>query len=98
MTGEVGFHPAYTWRIKPETVMHKGGEYLKPCDDIGSETVVYYPDWKFSDNNNKVVSCSRSVVITENTRAIRALIKSGLAHKTREAAIAHAKVIYQIED
>ena len=79
--------------------MHKGGEYPKPCDDIASETDFYYPDWDLSDDNSKVIASFRKVSGKHSSKeASLSIVKAGLAHLTKEAAIAHAKVIYQIED
>ena len=87
------------YRIKPETVMHKGGEIPKPCDDIGSETVLYCPDWAIDDDDDSMlVAYFRKFSIASSSReAITAAVRAGLFHTTKEAAIAHAKVIYQIE-
>ena len=100
MTGEVGFHPAYTWRIKPETVMHPGGEIPKPClnaSDFGD--YVYVPDCKFDKSIGAVIPSCREVINTNIDKSYAlAFVNAGIGHKTRGAAIAHAKVIYQIED
>lgn len=105
MTGEVGFHPAYTWRIKPETVMHKGGEYPKPisiCDGEKCPDIFYIP---MVHADGVLFQICRPSVMPEYQKNpfcspayCFQLIKAGIAHETKEAAIAHAKVIYQIED
>jgi hypothetical protein len=79
-------------KLKPETVTHPGGEYPKPLSSgdlyiLGFNKRCLYkpsPAGKYYTAIDKPFE--------------RKYIVLGLAHTTREAAIAHAKVIYQIKD
>ena len=83
------------YRIKPETVIHPGGEYPKPLSDEAELSGIrcWMPKAGAEDNVGQIVF-QRST----GEYLCHRLLKLGLLHKTEEAAIAHAKVIYQIED
>jgi hypothetical protein len=86
-------------KLKPETVTHPGGEYPKHCDDaeaILSAESFYSPGFVF-ENDGRVVPYAGVGRVADQSRA-RILAQTGLIHLSKEAAIAHAKVIYQIED
>jgi len=79
-------------RIKPETVMHPGGEIPKPMQMVDIEIDHSYMQVVFIPKPNERLYFNVAAEDSED------YIKLGLAHATKEAAIAHAKVIYQIED
>ena len=91
-------HGSHEYRIKPETVMHKGGEYPKPLSDISEMKGVnlYAPNWEFIDG--RMVATGKNVGAFIMNDALIEMAAAKMYHKTKEAAIAHAKVIYQIED
>ena len=87
------------YRIKPETVMHKGGEYPKPCYSAGemhSAGLAYFPNFTLSYSGE--VLAKAEMADCQDINNCEMFASTGLYHLTRKAAIAHAKVIYQIED
>ena len=94
----INFRAGFTYRIKPETVMHKCGEIPKPCDGIDCCYKLYSPNWDFSEDKKSIVASYDVFILNKTGDRIKSLLNAGMLHKTKEAAIAHAKVIYQIED
>ena len=87
------------YRIKPEAVMHKGGEYPKPCYSAGemhSAGLAYFPNFTLSYSGE--VLAKAEMADCQDINNCEMFASTGLYHLTRKAAIAHAKVIYQIED
>lgn len=82
-----GFNDAYLYRRKQETININGHNVPKPLkiDDIeGSNMTYYVPSFSYVTNY---------VELSDKGSDIRYFAKKGLLHKTKEAAIAHAKAL-----
>ena len=90
------------WRIKPELVQHKGGEYPAPCADAekvfenGGAHVPFLNLCDSGSGSGYLVPDERMVFITDINRAQK-LVDSNLAYLNERDAIARAKVIYEID-
>lgn len=84
------------YRVKPETVIHPGGEYPNPCDDwkamVGKP--LYRPCLHIYDGEKSASAIYFHPITDEGT--LISFAKLGIYHLSEENAIAHAKVIHQI--
>lgn len=79
-------------KLKPETVIHQGGEIPRPLSEHDAIGVLcWFPSAGQKCNVGQVL-------FSKDNEYIYRLCNMGLLHATKEAAIDHAKVIYQIED
>lgn len=82
-----GFNDAYLYRRKQETININGHNVPKPLkiDDIeGSNMIYYVPSFSYITNY---------IELSDKSSDIRYFAKKGLLHKTKEAAIAHARAL-----
>ena len=87
---------AGAYRIKPETVTHKGGEYPKPINDVQviiKAQVVYYPDWQVRMGELAIGAENVPAYARSYGRTI-GMSKSGMYHLTEAAALDHAQVLF----
>lgn len=95
------FNDGDIWRLKPETVQHKGGEYPKPCTDVDEmkeSGVVYKPSFHIGINGKVYPKAIMLVIDPRYTRYyLDGIAKSGLHYLKCDDAIARAKVIYEID-
>jgi hypothetical protein len=81
----------YFW--PQEMVEHKGGGYPKPVadEDIVSGKQYYIPD-------PLGISFSDYITVNSSSEAFKSQVKRGILHETKEAAIAHTKVMLGVSD
>ena len=91
------FNDGDKWRLKPELVKHKGGEYPAPCTDpdaLLNAEKVYLPDYLI---DNGIIKPCAVLRLCSEASVINNLISVKLAYLTEEDALARAKVIYEID-
>ena len=90
------FNDGDIWRLKPETIQHRGGEYPKPCtgaDELMDSLHAYIPGFEINDDGVFPVANRVSI---PNRRAEVNAAKSGLYYLKGKDALERAKVIYEI--
>lgn len=90
-------HRTHEYRIKPETVIHMGGEYPKPLTMEDFERNEIKRFWVPSPENERLSKEIYGYDLKHHSY-VKRLVSRGVAHLAESDAIAHAKVIYQIED
>jgi hypothetical protein len=81
--------PNFEWRVAPETLMIADMEVPKPCREVlPFDTVYYYPLLSHSELHTDAYWAG--------DRYDMHMLAAGLIHRTREAAITHAKALIKI--
>lgn len=86
----IEFRDGYDFRIKPETVQHRGGGYPKPCtvDEAVKAPSVFSPFY------NEIGLIAHE---WNDPRQKANIARGGLAYLKEEDAIARGKVIFEVD-
>lgn len=82
-------YPPDRYRVAPRTLTINGHEVPEPLRELPGDGLVYYIHIEPGD-----IDCmAQAISVDYYKEALPVLLKMGLLHRTREAALAHAKAL-----